>query len=55
MKNVLKIFFSWQTSSKTDKLNNKSFILSCIEEAASAIKGKEELKEVSFGKHPTPF
>lgn len=48
MKNVLKIFFSWQTSSKTDKLNNKSFILSCIEEAASAIKGKEELKEVSF-------
>lgn len=48
MKNVLKIFFSWQTSSKTDKLNNKQFIWSCIEKAASEVKGKCELKNVSF-------
>ena len=48
MKNVLKIFFSWQTSSKTDKLNNKRFIWSCIEKAASEVKGKGELKNVSF-------
>ena len=48
MKNELKIFFSWQTSSKTDKLNNKQFILSCIEKAASEVKGTGELKNVSF-------
>lgn len=48
MKNKLKVFFSWQTSSKTDKLNNKQFILSCIEKAASEVKGTGELKNVSF-------
>ena len=48
MKNVLNIFFSWQTSSKTDKLNNKEFILSCIQEAANKVKGKDELNDVDF-------
>ena len=48
MKNVLIIFFSWQLSSKTDKLNNKEFILSCIQEAANKVKGKNELKDVDF-------
>lgn len=48
MKNVLNIFFSWQTSSKTDKLNNKEFILSCIQEAANKVKGRNELKDVDF-------
>ena len=48
MKNVLKIFFSWQLSSKTDKLNNKEFILSCIQKAANAVQGKGDLKDVSF-------
>lgn len=33
----LRIFFSWQTSSKTDKLNNKEFILECIQKAVIAI------------------
>ena len=48
MKIVLNIFFSWQLSSKTDKLNNKEFILSCIQEAANKVKGKNELKDVDF-------
>lgn len=48
MKNVLKIFFSWQLSSKTDKLNNKKFILSCIQKAANAVQGKGDLKDVIF-------
>lgn len=48
MKNVLKIFFSWQTSSKTDKLNNKEFILSCINKAVNEIQGKGDLKDVTF-------
>lgn len=48
MKNELIIFFSWQMSSNTDRLNNKGFILSCIEKAASEIKGKGGLKDVSF-------
>lgn len=48
MKITLKIFFSWQTSSRTDKLNNKAFILSCIEAAASRVAGKDELKDISF-------
>lgn len=48
MKNELKIFFSWQSSSKTEKLDNKAFILSCIQDAAKAIEGKGSLKDVSF-------
>ena len=48
MKIVLNIFFSWQLSSKTDKLNNKEFILSCIQDAANKVKGKNELKDVDF-------
>ena len=48
MKIVMNIFFSWQLSSKTDKLNNKEFILSCIQEAAKKVKGKNELKDVDF-------
>ncbi|UKK67604.1 hypothetical protein L6466_13195 [Prevotella communis] len=48
MKNVLKIFFSWQSSSKTDKLNNKEFILSCINKAVNEIQGKGDLKDVVF-------
>lgn len=48
MKNELKIFFSWQLSSKTDKLNNKEFILSCINKAANEIQGKGDLKNITF-------
>lgn len=48
MKNVLNIFFSWQTSSKTDKLNNKEFILSCINKAVNEIQGKGVLKDIIF-------
>ena len=48
MKNVLNIFFSWQLSSKTDKLNNKEFILSCIQKAANAVQGRGDLKDVVF-------
>lgn len=48
MKNELIIFFSWQTSAKTDCLNNKDFILSCINKAAEEIAGKGDLKDVSF-------
>lgn len=48
MKNELVIFFSWQTSAKTDHLNNKDFILSCINEAAEEVGGKGDLKDVSF-------
>lgn len=48
MKNELKIFFSWQSSSKTEKLDNKAFILSCIQDAVKAIEGKGNLKDVSF-------
>lgn len=48
MKNELIIFFSWQTSAKTDRLNNKDFILSCINKAAETVGGKGDLKNVSF-------
>lgn len=48
MNNELIIFFSWQTSSRTDCLDNKAFILSCIQKAASDVAGKGDLKEVTF-------
>lgn len=48
MKTELRIFFSWQTSSRTDCLDNKGFILSCIQNAANAISGKGDLKDVTF-------
>ena len=44
----LRIFFSWQTSSKTDKLNNKEFILECIQKAVIAIENKGTLKGITF-------
>lgn len=48
MKMELRIFFSWQTSSKTDKLNNKEFILECIQKAVIAIENKGTLKGITF-------
>ena len=48
MKTELKIFFAWQTSSKTDSLNNKEFIWSCIQKAADEITSKGDLKDVTF-------
>ena len=48
MKTELRIFFSWQKSSRTDCLDNKGFILSCIQNAANAIAGKGDLQDVSF-------
>ncbi len=48
MKNELNIFFSWQLSSKTNKLNNKEFILSCIQKAANEVQGRGDLKDVTF-------
>lgn len=48
MNNELIIFFSWQTSSRTDSLDNKAFILSCIQKAANDVAGKGYLKEVTF-------
>lgn len=44
----LKIFFSWQTSSNTDRLNNKKFIWDAINAAANGIKDKGDLKGISF-------
>ena len=48
MKTELRIFFAWQLSSKTERLNNKEIILSCIQTAADAIAGKGDLKDVTF-------
>ena len=48
MKNKLKIFFSWQTSSRTNKLDNKIFILSCIKQATVEIKNSSDMKDVEF-------
>lgn len=48
MKTELKIFFAWQTSSKTDNLNNKEFIWSCIQKAVNEITGKGDLKDITF-------
>lgn len=48
MKMTLRIFFSWQTSSKTDRLNNKKFILECIYQAKNEIKDNGKLKGVDF-------
>ena len=48
MKSVVKIFFAWETSSKTDNLNNKEFIWSCIQKAVNEITGKGDLKDITF-------
>lgn len=48
MINKLKIFFSWQTSSRTAKLDNKAFILSCIQQAVGEFKKNKDLKDVEF-------
>ncbi len=48
MKTELRIFFAWQSSSRTDLLDNKEFILSCIQTAANAIVGKGNMKDVTF-------
>lgn len=48
MKTELRIFFAWQSSSRTDLLDNKEFILTCIQTAANEIAGKGNLKDVTF-------
>ena len=45
----LKIFFSWQMSTLCNKqINNKTFLLNCLEKAAKKISDKGEFQGVSF-------
>lgn len=45
----LKIFFSWQMSTLCNKkVNNKTFLLNCLEKAAKKISNKGEFQGVSF-------
>ena len=45
----LKIFFSWQMSTLCNKkINNKTFLLDCLDKAAKKLSNKGEFQGVKF-------
>ena len=45
---VLRLFFSWQVETDSDRQHNKPFILECLNAAANRVQNKGELKGITI-------